>query len=177
MTAVPSSANALLIVGKVVGVYGVRGFLKILSYTENPKQIVDYQPWHLEFSNQKQCFTVEDYQWRPPQLLVKLKGLDSPEQGRLWLQASIAVPESALPPLAAEEFYWWQLHDMQVVNDDGVLLGKIIEIIENPAHPLLSLREASGKARLIPWVRDDIVKAIDFENKILTVAWQADWND
>jgi 16S rRNA processing protein RimM len=171
------SSQALLIVGKVIGVYGVRGFLKIRSFTETPNQILRYAPWYLQLLEQEQCFSIEDQQWRPPQLLVKLKGLDSPEQSRCWLQADIAVPETCLPPLPSGEFYWWQLLQMQVINEEGITLGTVLEIIENPAHPLLLLKDTAGKTRLLPWVREKIIKEIDFENKTLKVAWQADWND
>lgn len=165
-----------LIVGQISGVYGVSGWLKINSYTRPEENIFTYAPWLILKDDTWQAYDIEAAQRRHGRLLVKLSGIDTPEQGRTYRRCALAIKTEQLAPLAAGEYYWHQLIGLEVFNRQQQSLGTITEILETGANDVLVVGESEQhKTRtLIPLVMGVYVKQIDLQARTMQVDWQAE---
>ena len=166
-----------ILVGRVGGVYGVRGWLKIDSYTRPKENIFTYSPWLVREDSDWQKVEIEEFQQRGSgRLLVKMVGIDTPEQAREYTGRDIAVVQEQFPALTAGEFYWHDLIGLEVINQDQVNLGKISEIFETGANDVLVVKKTGDKITktLIPLVMDVFVKKVDLIAKTMHVEWQSE---
>jgi 16S rRNA processing protein RimM len=167
-----------IIVGRIGGVYGVRGWLKIESYTRPKENIFTYSPWLIHVNGCWAEIDIEESQQRGSgRLLVKLAGIDSPEEARKYNHYDLAVAQEQLPPLTEGEYYWHDLIGLEVINQDEIKLGKISEIVETGANDVLVINGLSDgvsdkKAKvLIPLIMDVFVKQVDLIAKTMHVEW------
>jgi len=165
-----------LIVGCISGVYGVRGWLKITSYTRPKDNIFTYSPWLIRVNNAWQEIGVEESQQRDERLMVKMSGIDNPEDARGYIDCDLAVKREQLPPLQEGKYYWHDLIGLEVLNQDEISLGTIREIAETGANDVLVINgDGENKARiLIPLVMNVYVKQVDLIAKTMHVDWQID---
>lgn len=164
-----------LIVGRISGVYGVRGWLKIVSYTRPKENILSYSPWLIRVNNVWQDMDVEESQQRGGgRLIAKMSGIDNPDEAGVYINCDLAIPREQLAPLSEGEYYWHDLIGLDVFNQDGISLGQVKELIETGANDVLVINGAGDdKTRiLIPLVMGVYVKQVDLIAKTLHVDWQ-----
>lgn len=162
--------QAGLIVGRINGVFGVKGWVKVFSFTDPIGNIVNYQPWQVKTAQGWQEMKVCESQ--SPQggkaITVHLEGVNTREQARELMGADIAIFREQLPEDQAG-FYWHDLVGMRVVNYDGFVFGQVEDLIETGAHDVL--RVSGEQHYLIPFVMDVFVLSVDFEQKKILVDW------
>lgn len=156
-------------VGKVGSTYGVQGWVKIQSFTESMMDILNYTPWYLEQGSLWQRIEVTDSRRHSKGIVVKFAGYDSPESSRLLAGKIIAVPRSQLPALPQGDYYWNDLKDMTVINQQGETLGKVIYLLATGANDVLVVK--GKKEHAIPYLLDDVILNIDLINKVIHVNW------
>lgn len=164
-----------IIVGRINGVYGVRGWVKVESYTRPRENIFTYSHWLVRVNNRWQEIAVEEFQQRGSgRLLAKLAGIDSPEVAREYRKCELAVAEDQLPALKEGEYYWRDLIGLEAFNQDGIRLGVIKNIVETGANDVLVVNgSGENKAKLlIPLVMNVYVKQVDLIAKKIHVEWQ-----
>jgi 16S rRNA processing protein RimM len=164
-----------IVVGRIGGVYGIRGWLKVDSFTRPKENIFTYSPWLMHVNASWKEVAVEDFQQRGNgRLLVKIKGIDSPEEAREYVHCQLAVTHEILPALGEGEYYWHDLIGLEVFNQDEISLGKVKEIVETGANDVLVIKKtAENKAKtLIPLVMDVFVKQVDLIARTIHVVWQ-----
>jgi 16S rRNA processing protein RimM len=163
-----------IIVGRMGGAHGVRGWMKIMSYTRPKENIFNYSPWLIHIDDMWREIKVEESQQRGERLLVKLSGIDSPEEARLYLDCDIAIKREQLPHLAEGEYYWHDLIGLEVFNQDEISLGRIIKITETGANDVLVINKEGEEKKniLIPLVMDVYVKQVDLNANTMHVDWQ-----
>src|SRR3569833_689410 len=156
-------AQRVVIIGQIAGVFGVRGWMKIYSHTEPREAILRHRVW----------FIYRDGEWRPLELLAgrvhgkgivaHLKDCDTPEQARAFIGCDIGVLRSALPALAADEYYWVDLEGLRVLTQEGVDLGVVDHLLVFGANDVLVVR--GERERLIPYIRGEVVSAVDLTGR------------
>jgi len=164
-----------ILLGRVLGAFGVRGDIKLESWTEPRTAIFRYQPWILR-----------DPQGREREL-AGVRGRESgkyliatfPEAAdREAVEAlrgtEIYVPRSALPPPSPGEYYWVDLEGMQVVTVEGVPLGTVTHLFATGANDVLVARD-DERERMIPFVQPQYVTSVDFDARVVTVDWDPDF--
>lgn len=167
-------ASETLIVGKIGAPYGVKGWVKINSYTEQLTSIFDYLPWFLGEDGQK-C-EVDQWRMHNKGIVAKLVGVDSRDDAERIKNLDIAIKAEMLPQLADDEFYWRDLVGMQVVTEAGYDLGVVKELFETGANDVLLVKananDAFGqKERMLPYVPDQVIKHIDKATNTIKVDW------
>ena|SRR3990167_2113800 len=160
-----------VIVGKIGSTYGVQGWLKVTSFTETMPQILNYRPWYLESGNGWDIVQVQSGHVHGHNILIKLDGCDTPEQARLFTGKKIAIQHSQLPVLAKNEYYWADLIDLSVINQDGQLLGKVIYLMATGANDVIVIKH-NGKELAIPYLPNTVVTQIDLVNRMIHVNWE-----
>ncbi len=165
-----NSADRLIVVGKIVGLYGVQGWVKLESYTQPRTQIFSYRPW---FLGDKE---IEDAQGREQGkgLVGRLSGYADRDAAATLIGAEIRIPRSALPKPAQGEFYWSDLEGLAVVNKEGVALGAVSHLFSTGANDVVVVKDGA-RERMIPFVFGQFVEAVDLEQSRITVDWDPDF--
>jgi 16S rRNA processing protein RimM len=159
-------AAADVVIGKVTGVHGVQGWLKVMPYTEQPEAATQYQPWRLAGVEAR----VTAHKRNGVGLLVKLEGLDDRDQAKALVGQLISVARSALPVLEGE-YYWADLIGLQVVDTQGKTLGTVVSMLETGVHDVVVVKQGKREFAL-PYRRGDVIKAIDLLQGTMTVDWE-----
>ncbi len=165
----PSERDPLIRLGEVSGVYGIKGWVKVYSFTEPRMSILSYRPWFLGEDGRK--VEIEDGRPHGKGLIVKLPGVDSPEQARSLIGQSISVNRSQLPEAEDDKYYWADLIGLEVRTTAGERLGRISKMLETGAHDVMVI---TGDAEhLVPFVVGHFVTNVDLEQGRLEVDWEA----
>ena len=165
-------------VGKLGSTYGIRGWLRIYSSTEQAESIFDYQPWFLKIKGRWQPTELENWRHHNHELIVKLKGVDDREAAQILANVEIGVDLSVFPQLEEGDYYWHDLIGCAVVNLEGYAMGTVTEMMETGSNDVLvvkaNVKDAFGKQeRLIPFLYEQVVKRVDLATKTITVDWDA----
>ncbi|CCN35521.1 16S rRNA-processing protein RimM [Vibrio nigripulchritudo ATCC 27043] len=165
-----------IVVGKFGASYGIRGWLKVFSYTDNAESIFDYSPWFIKQKGEWVECKVESWKRHNKGMVCKLEGLDIREEAHLLTNFEIAINPASLPELSEDEFYWRELFGMQVVTTKGYNLGEVVDLLETGSNDVLvvkaNLKDAFGqKERLIPFLEEQVIKQVDRSAQRIEVDW------
>jgi len=164
-----------VVLGRVAGVFGVRGQLKIESWTDPREAIFDYPEWRIAppGSPEEQLLQHREGRSQGKGLVVRLPGIESPEQGREWVGAEIRVLREQLPETAPGEYYWTDLEDLQVETTDGLSLGRVSHLVSTGSNDVLVV--VGDRERLIPFLQPDTVRSVDIAAGRLIVDWDPEF--
>ena len=167
-----SAQGKWVILGRVSGVFGVKGWLKVQSYTEPRDNIIGFGAWTLRMNGVDRAFEVEDGHSHAGSVVTKLQGIDDRDRARDLVGADIVVPREQLPATKAGELYWTDLEGLEVRTTTGLVLGKVDHLLATGGNDVLVLD--STPERLIPFV-DGVVKQVDLEQGLIVVDWAPDY--
>ena len=168
-----ASKQKWVTLGRVSGVFGVKGWLKVQSYTRPRDNIARFGTWTLRMNGVDRAFGVEDGHSHAGSVVAKLQGIDDRDRARDCVGADIVVEREQLPATRADEFYWTDLEGLEVRSMAGVALGKVDHLLATGAHDVLVLD--STPACLIPFIVGDVVKLVDIESGFIVVDWSTDY--
>lgn len=178
MSATPARADDLMVIGKIVSVHGVRGEVKVFSFTDPIDNLLDYTAWTLRRDGEIRQIELASGRLQNKVLVAKLKGLDDREEARLLAGFEICVPRNLLPDLTDGEYYWYQLHGLKVIDQLGQLLGRIDHLLETGANDVMVIKPCADslddRERLLPYT-GQCVLAIDLVAGEMQVEWDADF--
>jgi 16S rRNA processing protein RimM len=170
-----------LIVGRISAVFGVRGWVKVMSFTEQASKIFDYQPWLVDRNGRLESIQVDEWKNHGDGLVVRLKGIDDRDIARSWCLKDIRVDISLLPKLSDSEFYWHQLQNLVVYNnfeDTVERLGVVSSLLETGANDVIVVKgdaeSIDRRERLIPYLKQYVLK-IDLGAQRIDVTWDPDF--
>jgi 16S rRNA processing protein RimM len=162
-----------LLVGRISGVFGVQGWVKIYSDTDPRDNIVHYPRWYLQRSGQWQTVEVEDGRLQGQLVVAKLRGVNDRDAALALRDVPIAIDRDELEALEDGEYYWADLIGLRVITLDGVALGRVERLIETGANDVLVV--AGERERLIPYIRGQVIDTIDLESGEIRVDWDPEF--
>jgi len=166
------SESDRVVLGHVSGVFGTRGWLKIHSYTRPRENILTYAVWQLSGENQWWSHAVLAHRRHGAGLTASLEGITQRDAAVACIGCEISVERAALPDGDAGEYYWADLIGIEVVNIDGVALGKVTRLLATGANDVLVVE--GQKQRLIPYVLGHHVVEVDLAGGRMVVDWHPD---
>lgn len=168
--------NNWIVVGRIGKTHGVKGELKIISFTQPFNNIIDYQPWYLSVDKKWQEITLASCKKQHDSVVAKLVNCDTPEQAKQYTNQLIAVPRSRLKELPAGDYYWADLQGLTVINKQNVCLGLVDCLLETGANDVLIVKnEETHKEFYIPYVMNEVILAVDLTEKVIRVDWDGEY--
>ena len=176
------SADSVVTLGRIVGLYGVDGWVKVHSYTRPPQAILEYDMWLVGKQHDWHQQKLHEGRQHGRGIVAHLAGTGSREQATALIGADIGVRLKQLPALSEGEYYWVELEGLRVVNLEGVTLGVVSHLLETGANDVVvvasetgsTMQPTAGQDRLIPYV-PEVVKQVDLESGLLRVDWSPDY--
>lgn len=161
-----------VILGRVTGLYGVKGWIKVHSYTEPREAILDYKDWLLLRDGDRQSVKLAEGKRQGKAVIARIDGVDDRDDAAGYVGNDIAVPRERLPDTGRGEFYWADLEGLQVVHSDGRILGKVAYLLATGANDVLVVH--GDEEILIPFVQEEVIKDVDLAAGVINVDWEWD---
>ncbi len=158
--------------GRIVAPYGIRGWVKIQPFTQQPQGLLDYPEWQVGREGQWQTRIVETAKPHGNTVTAKLRGIDDRDQAAVLRGMQIAVSRDDFPEPGAGEYYWADLVGLEVVNEAGAALGQVTEVFETGANDVLVV--AGERERLLPFI-GPVIRQVDVAGGRIVVDWDADY--
>jgi len=164
----------LIPIGRIVGVFGVKGWVKVLSDTNPPVNILSYAPWYVRRNGQWHSYAVAEAQAHGKGFVARLEGCSDRDRAMEFIGSDIAVERSQLPALPPDEHYWIDLTGLAVVNQHGIRLGSVSHLFATGANDVLVVKDNRGEDILIPYVPDYYILNVDSTAGTITVDWEVE---
>ena len=169
-----SQASDTIVIGKIGAPFGVKGWVKITTYTDETEGVFSYSPWLLGEAGKE--YTVDVWRTRNKGVVAKLIGVESRDDAESIKNLDISIKASQLPQLTDDEYYWRDLVGMQVVTEAGYDLGAVKELFETGSNDVMLVRanpnDAFGqKERMVPFLFDQVIKQVDMQARTIKVDW------
>ena len=161
-----------IVLGRISGLFGVRGWVRIFSYTDPREAVLQYKGLLLGRNGKWQSAKVAEGQRHGKSVIARLEGIDDRDQAATLIGTEIAVPRDALPEPEDGQFYWSDLIGLTVVHRDGTELGRIDDMLETGANDVMIVR--GDQERLIPFIIDEVVLSVELGKKRVNVDWEWD---
>jgi 16S rRNA processing protein RimM len=154
-----------VVVGKVTKAHGLRGEVAVFAISDNPDR---FNPGASLFLENGRELRVRASRSGAGRLLVAFEGVDDRSEAERLRGATLVVPRSMLPPLPEGEYWPHELEGCSVVTGSGRELGRIADVVSNPAHDLWLAVDEAGTETLVPAIRE-VVVSVDVVAKLVVV--------
>ena len=163
-----------ILLGKIVGVFGVRGWVKIQSHTEPRDALFDYRPWFLR--QRGTVRPISQFEGRPQGrgLVALFPGIESRDAAEALIGTEIWVDRAALPQPRAGEYYWVDLEGLAVETVAGTSFGRVSHLFATGANDVLVAVDGECE-RLIPFLPEAVIKRVDLDAGVVVVDWDPDF--
>jgi 16S rRNA processing protein RimM len=158
----------LVVIGRITGVFGVRGWVRVFSYTEPLENVLDYSPWTLGDDATRQIAVVEGHS-HGKGIVARIEGVADREVARGLIGSEISVPRSRFGAAEGTQFYWSDLLGFEVANLGGAVLGQVSEFLETGANDVIVV--TGDRRRLVPFVQGPVVRSVDLGLRRIVVDW------
>lgn len=178
MTKLYDHDRAYLILAKVGATFGIKGWVKLHSFSQLLPEYFDIHPWFIadDPKNQRkaepdwQPIQIEESKVHSDKLLIKFKGIDTPEAAKLFTGKVLALTRDQLPPLEQDDYYWSDLVGLTVIDKEQNPLGKVIYLLETGSNDVLVVK---GKTEFaIPYLPNEVIIKVDLKDKTIMVNWE-----
>ena len=159
-------------VGHIIGVQGVKGWVKVFSDTSPRENILNYSPWKI-VTGEKIMNVAVNGRLQGKNVIAQIDGVEDRDLAAELIGSKIYIEPGQLPKLKEGEYYWTELIGMTVESLESEPLGTVETMMETGANDVMVLQ--GDRERLIPFVIDEIVQEIDLVNKRVVVDWQPDY--
>ncbi len=162
-----------VVVGRIAGHYGVRGWVKVASFTEPREKILEYRPWYLEHDGAVQPLEIVGCQAHGKGLIAQFAGVADRDAAAALIGTNILVARESFGAAGDGRYYWRDLIGLRVVTVAGRDLGVVESLLATGANDVLVVQ--GERRRLIPFVVDDCVQRVDLEAATITVDWDPEF--
>ena len=173
MTPQPATDPGRVLLGKIVGVFGVEGWVKVHSYTEPRENLLRYKPWIVRGASGESVVEKPQGRVQGPGLVAKLPGVEDRDRAAGMIGAEILVDRAQLPKAKPGEYYWSDLEGLEVKLEDGTSLGTVSHLFSTGANDVIVVR--GERERLLPYIPGDVVKVVDLEGRVIVVDWDPEF--
>ena len=164
--------DGTVVIGRVRGVFGVKGWVRVQDYSSRIGDILQYDTWLLKQDQGWMSRTVLEGRLHQKGVICHLKGYDDRSEAKELMDADIAIARDRISELEAGEYYWHQLEGLEVLNLNGEYLGRVDHLLETGANDVLVLK--GEQERLVPYT-PGVVVDVDLNTGRIQVDWGKDY--
>lgn len=161
--------DGYIVLGRIAGVHGIAGWVRIHSFARPRENILNFDPWYLRDGAGWRRVRVAAGRAAAGRIHARIDGVADRDTARQLQGLEIAVRREQLPPTVPGEFYWADLIGLRVVDDAGTELGRVTGLRETGANDVLVVEGA--RRLLIPFVAGVSVREVDLEQGMIRVDW------
>lgn len=171
-------------VGRIADAWGVKGWFKVIPHSASPEALFSSRRWYLQPAEKgpkafpgTALLRIREAKEHSDAIVARAQDIEDRDVAEALRGARVFVPRSSFPTAGDDEYYWVDLIGLQVVNREGVALGRVADLMATGPQTVLVLdyEEAGHKAeRMIPFVAA-YVDHVDLAAKKITVDWQPDY--
>ena len=154
------------------GLFGVKGWVKVFSYTQPREAILDYDCWYLKRNENWLPSGIKDGKQHGKGVIAQIEGIDDRDEAARLIGCDIAVSRNELPKVEKNTYYWTDLEGLKVVHSDGSELGTVAYLMETGANDVLVVQGETE--RLIPFIADEVILDVDLDKGVISVDWEWD---
>ncbi|MBC8493403.1 MAG: ribosome maturation factor RimM [Candidatus Thioglobus sp.] len=176
-----NSNNKRLLIGQINGLFGVQGWVKIFSYSHPRKNILTYKPWHVQVDGVWTTLEMVKGREQGKTIVAQLKGVNDREVARGYIGTELYIERSQLPKLPEGKYYWDELTDLEVINTNGIVLGRIAYMVDTGSNSVMVInaeKESSSsknnKEHWVPYMEPFLI-SIDMDARQVLVDWDEDF--
>ncbi|OUS09491.1 hypothetical protein A9Q90_03290 [Gammaproteobacteria bacterium 54_18_T64] len=169
------------VVARITGPHGIKGWVKVHSYTQPAENVFSYQPWRVKVDGCWRELEADSFRAQGKGTIAHLRGIDDRNEAEALSGTEIFVPRKQFDALEGGEHYWYQLEGLKVyslVENVRVLLGEVSGFLETGANDVLVVKGVSDsidrKERLIPYV-DQFLLEVDIAAGEILVDWDPEF--
>ena len=155
-------------VGVISSTHGIRGEVKVYPTTDDPERFLDLDEVILDTGREHKILEIEGVKFFKNQVILKFKGYDNINDIEKYLKKDLLVDREHAVELGENENFIADLIDMEVVTDEGKVLGTLTDVIETGANDVYAVKTLEGKEILLPAIRDCILD-VNVDEKRMTV--------
>jgi 16S rRNA processing protein RimM len=159
--------------GRVVAAWGLQGWVKIEPYGDESGNLCGFRTWLLEHRGELRPVAVAECRVHGASVVARFEACDDRNGAEAYRGAVVVLRRGELPPAPPNEVYQADLIGLTVLGSKGELLGRIVEILDNPGNPILRVA-GEDRERLVPFV-PPVIRAVDVEAGVVELDWGADW--
>jgi 16S rRNA processing protein RimM len=167
------------VIGRITAVFGIKGWLKVYSFTDPRDGVLNYRNWTLVQDGKRIPVKLEEGRRQGQGIVIRLKGVDDRDVAQRYCGADIQVSTEQLPELPRGDYYWYQLEGLAVFTIEDECLGTMHHMLETGANDVLVVQASPAsidqRERLIPYLPDEIVMQVDLANKRMVVDWDPEF--
>ena len=154
--------------GQIVNVFGIKGFVKVVAYTEDISRFKQLDKVFLVKNEIKKEYEIEEVKYHKNFVLIKFKNINTVEEAETLRNYYIQVKRETLGEPDEGTYYIADLIGIDVYSDEGKFLGILEDIYNTGSNDIYVVREKNGKQILLPAI-NDVIKEINITDKKILV--------
>lgn len=158
----------LMEIGQIVNTYGIKGFLKVVPYTDDITRFEDLKSIYIEIKNSLETFIIEEVKYSKNLVLLKLRGIDDINTAEKFKNCYIKIDRKDAVKLPEDSYFIVDLIGIKVLTDNNEELGNIVDVYPTGANDIYVVKNELGKQVLLPAI-GEVIKNVDIENKKMIV--------
>ena len=160
-------------VGKISGVFGIKGWVKVFSFTDPRENILTYSPWLLKKDDKTKTVDVIDGHLQGKTMVAQLSAISDREQAKNLMGWDIFILQKQLPKIAEGEYYWSDLIGLNVETITGVQFGVVDSLLETGANDVMIVH--GERERVIPFLQGQSIINVDLDVGRIIVDWDSEF--
>lgn len=160
-------------VGKITGAFGIKGWIKVFSFTDPKENILDYAPWILKKDAKTRQVEVIEGNVQGKFVVALVTGVNDRDMASELAGWEVLIDQDQLPEPEPDEYYWSDLIGLQVETVQGEILGVVDSLIETGANDVIIV--AGERQRAIPFIQGQSIVNIDLDAKKIIVDWDPEF--
>ena len=178
-----SQSDDYILLGKVSGVHGIKGWVKVFSYTSPRVKITDYSQWYMKSSKDRSWDSLEpkkliEGKEQGKNIIARLDGVNYRDEAEALIGTEIAIHKDQLEVLAENEYFWRDLIGLSVETTTGEKLGKIDWLFNTGSNDVIVVKDTESveeKEHLLPYLFGDVIKSVNLEESLMIVDWDPEF--
>lgn len=161
--------NEMFTVGKIINTHGVKGEIKVMPTTEDPKRFAKLKSIYVEGRKGLTTYEIQGVRYHKDFVLLRLKGIEDMNAAELLKGSTLKIDRKDSLPLKKDEYYISDLFGLEVYTEEERYMGELVDIIETGSNDVYVVKKANREKDLLLPAIKQVIKSVDIENKKMTV--------